>query len=417
MSKINEARLKKGLGLLLAMALIISVAGVGFGTRPIREGAAIQADLPAFDTSTFRRPAPNVTLDVTDVIRVGASSASMGPGTNIKKATPSGVPEITGTYATHAYAGETPVWPRIEFKSDKAVNIVGVTISAVGSGAVSATATFDSGATSNTTAANYEIRGGTASAGSLAKIDVKYTYTWNNPYTGINVTDEYVTSAYSYVENIIFPAGVWAFTAAGSASGNKADVPYISRILGRGVYGEIINFSSASGDYRSGYIDFTLGDYFTDVTAADFSRVMLKADPPSPGNGDRSIANGTGAYGSGSGDQHRGKATIYRETDSSLADNNVRMHFVTHKDSRSGVNLTWETIHTRDGDATYSGGTGNVLGTSGTASWAALGPDNGPKDGTASDTGAPYGGFTTAGKSIMTNFKGTGAAGTYTMIN
>ncbi|HRT82381.1 MAG TPA: hypothetical protein P5127_04405, partial [Oscillospiraceae bacterium] len=115
MSKINEARLKKGLGLLLAMALIISVAGVGFGTRPIREGAAIQADLPAFDTSTFRRPAPNVTLDVTDVIRVGASSASMGPGTNIKKATPSGVPEITGTYATHAYASETPVWPRIEF--------------------------------------------------------------------------------------------------------------------------------------------------------------------------------------------------------------------------------------------------------------------------------------------------------------
>ena len=56
--------------------------------------------------------------------------------------------------------------------------------------------------------------GGTAAAGDVIKISVTYTYTWNNPYTGVSVTDTYITNGFSYVENIIFPAGIWAFASA-----------------------------------------------------------------------------------------------------------------------------------------------------------------------------------------------------------
>ena len=401
---------KKLLGVLLVIAVIVSAVGVGLTTYDKSFKTPQSHAIDEFNASTYRRPSPNVTIDATDVIRVGSSDATMGPGNSIKKATASGVPEISGTYASHALAGETAYWPTISFASSANVNITEISLS--GSG-INAAPTLTSGSLTNTTAATWEIRSGTAEAGGLVKIAITYTYTWNNTYTGVNVTDTYTTNAYSYVENIIFPAGVWAFTAAGSSNSNKADVPYISRILGRGVYGELLNFSSTSGDYQSGYVDFSTGDYFTAVSASNFTRVMLKSDPPSPGTGDRTIANGTDTYASG--DPHRGKAVIYREADSSLEDNNVRMHFFIHKSSRSGVNLTWETIHTRDGDTTYQGSTGNDLGSSGTASWTALAP-TGPKDGTVSDNG-PYSGFITAGMQITSNFQGTGAAGTYTMIN
>ncbi|NLP48935.1 MAG: InlB B-repeat-containing protein, partial [Clostridiales bacterium] len=407
-------KIKKGLGIILTVALIASVAGVGFGSRRMEAPDIEQANLPTFDGSTYRRPAPNVTIDATDVIRVGASgTTTMGPGNSIKKATQSGIPEITaGSFQSQALAGETAYWPTITFASDKAVNITGVTLSGTG---VSASVTHTGGNLNNTQSATWQIQGGTATAGNLLKADIKYTYTWNNTYTGASVTDEYVTTAYSYVENIIFPAGGWVWAAAGgSDANNAADTNYISRIIGRGVYGGLQQLSSSSGDYRSGYIDLAHSDQFVVVTDANFTRSTLRIDPPRQGAGDRELANGTSAYTSG--DQHRGKAIIYRDSGlSSLKDNNVRMHFLIHKDIRAGVDLTWETVHLRSGDATYKGSTGNDLGTSHAGSWTALAP-TGPKDGTVS-SGGTWGGFKTTGMQITSYFEGSGAAGTYTLIN
>lgn len=109
MSKSNNTRLKKGLGILLAIALIVSVAGVGFGTRKVEGDNVNLGAMPTFSASTYRRPAPNVTVDATDVIRVGASgTTTMGPGNSIRKATQSGVPEISaGSFQSQALAGET----------------------------------------------------------------------------------------------------------------------------------------------------------------------------------------------------------------------------------------------------------------------------------------------------------------------
>ncbi|NLP48934.1 MAG: hypothetical protein GX345_08365 [Clostridiales bacterium] len=401
---------KKILGVILVAALIVSAVGVGLTTFDKSFETPKKQAIEQFDPSVYRRPSPNVTLDATDVIRVGASgTTTMGPGNTIKKVTQSGVPEITaGSFQSQALAGETAYWPTVSFSSDKAVTITSIVLSGTG---VSASATLTGGSLNNSQSATWEIRSGTAPAGSLMKIDIEYKYTWNNPYTGIDVTDEYVTTTYSFVENIIFPAGAWVWAAAGGSAEKSADSNYISRILGRGVYGEQISLSSGSGDYRSGYVDLAHSDQFVAVTGSDFTRVSVRVDPPRQSAGDRELANGVSPY---PGDNHRGKATIYRDSSvSSLEDNNVRMHFLIHKAIRyQSGDLTWETVHTRDGNATYSGSTDNDLGVSGPTSWAALAP-TGPKDGTVSSGG----GFKTAGMQTTSNFQGTGAAGTYTIIN
>lgn len=389
----------------MVMTMVIGTVSIGFSA--IAAGAQPQAVTP-FNASQFRRPAPDITLDVTDVTRVGASGDTMGSGTTIKRATPSGVPYITGTYAAQAYDGETPQWPSIVFTSSVPVEIVSVAISGA-----SASPTQTSGSLSNTTAAAWEIRGGTAAAGDMIKIAVTYTYTWSNPYTGVSVTDTYVTNGYSYVENIIFPAGIWAFTSAYSNVDNAADVPYVGRLLGKGVYGNTIGEAADGGEYSSGYFDFSTNARVDDGDTTIPKRTMLIADPPHEGAYDQYIADGQGTYASG--DARRGKTTVYLDTSvQTLQSNNFRMHFFIHTNPRStdaNKDLTYETIHVRDGDVAFTGDTGNVLGASSTGALAALNP-TGPVDGTT----ATGGGFLTAGMQTRSTLYGTGAAGSYTLV-
>jgi len=399
---------KRFLSLLMAATMIFTSISMGLSTLSI--GASAQS-LTAFSAAAFRRPAPNITMDVTDVTRVGAASdSSMDSGTIIKKATPSGVPYMTGTYASQAYAGETPVWPAIAFTSSKPVTITSISITGG-----SASPTLTSGGLTNTTAASWEIRGGTATAGSVLKVTITYTYTWSDSYTGTSVTDTYSTSGYSYVENIIFPAGVWAFASAYGDVSNAADVPYVSRILGRGVYGDVIGraANSASTDYSSGYYDFNSNSHIDDGDTTVPKKTMLIADPAHLGAYDQYLANGTGSYASG--DTDRAKTTVYLDTSvQTLQSNNFRMHFFIHttpRSTNSARDLTYETIHVMDGDVGYSAGTGNVLGSSSAGALAALNP-TGPVDGTTS-TG---GGFLTAGMQTTSTLYGTGTAGSYTLV-
>ena len=396
---------KKSISLLMVLAMLFSTVSFTFDATAL--GAEPDAITP-FSAAAFRRPSPAVTLDVTDVTRVGAAGdTTMAAGNTIKKATPSGVPYITGTYASQAYAGETPEWPKISFLSSMAVTITSITVTG---GTV--TPTLIMGALNSTSTATWELQGGTATAGSTLEIAITYNFTWHNDYTGVDVTDTYTMKGYSYVESIIFPAGAWVFTSAYSNVANAADVQYVSRILGRGVYGAQLGLSSASGDYQSGYHNFSTNS-FAGVTGGLPERTMLKADPPHLGAYDQFIANGVNSYASG--DTHRAKALIYVDTSvQTMQSNNTRMHFFIHGTSRStddGRDLTYETIHVRDGDVSYTGSTDNVLGTSSAGAKAALNP-SGPVDGTSSEGGH----FITAGMQTQSTLYGTGAPGTYTLI-
>lgn len=407
MEVVLMSRSKRFLSMLMVIAMLTTTVSIGLTVFAV--SPAPQA-MTAFNPETFRRPTPNITLDVTDVTRVGASGdTSFGSGNTIKRATPSGVPFTTATYASQAYDGETPVWPSIAFTSSSSVTITSITITGG-----SASPTLVSGSLANTTAASWEIRGGTANAGSVLKISITYTFSWTNPYTGVVVTDTYTTNGFSYVENIIFPAGVWAFASCYGNVSNAADVQYVSRLLGKGVYGNTIGrASNSSNQYSSGYFDFNTNARVHDGDTTIPRKTMLLANPDKLGSGDQFIANGTGSYSSG--DSDRAKTTVYLDTSvQTLQSNNFRVHFFIHGTARStdsARDLTYETIHVRSGDVSYSGGTGNVLGASSTFALQALNP-SGPVDGTTS-TG---GGFINEGMQTRSTLYGTGAAGSYTLV-
>ncbi len=403
-------KFKCSLSLLMALLIAYSCVSIGVVTAaPISEQAKASS-LLEFSTQAFRRPAPEVTLDATDVIRVGEfGDDTMNSGTAIKKSTPSGVPFITGTYASQAYAGEIPEWPIVIFSSSQAVNITSVIVDGG-----SASLTLASGKTDDTLYAKWEILSGTATAGSVMKITINYTYTWFNIYTGVDVTDNYSVSSYSYVENIIFPAGVWAFTAAYSNVNNAADVQYVSRVLGKGVYGNVIaTQANSSNEYSAGYFNFSSNSPIHEGDTTIPKKAMLIADPPHKGAYDQYIADGQGTYTSG--DSRRAKSTVYLDSSvQSLQSNNLRMHFFIHGSSRStndNRDLTYETIHVRDGDVGYTGATGNVLGTSNAGALAALNP-TGPVDGTVATGGL----YINEGMETQSTLYGTGTAGSYTLV-
>lgn len=403
-------KFKCALSLLMALLIMYSCVSIGVVTAAPVDERAKSLSLLEFDTEVFRRPAPDVMLDATDVIRVGEfGNDTMNSGTAIKKATPSGVPFITGTYASQAYAGEIPEWPVVIFTSSQTVNITSIIVDGG-----SADLTLASGKTEDTLYAKWEILSGTATAGSVIKITINYTYTWYNVYTGVEVTDDYSVSSYSYVEDIIFPAGIWAFTTAYGNVKNAADVRYVSRLLGKGVYGNTIAApSNSSNDYSAGYFNFSSNSPIHDGDTTIPKKTMLIADPPHKNQGDQYIADGQGTYADG--DSRRAKTTVYLDPSAqSLESNNFRMHFFIHGSSRSTNSerdLTYETIHVRDGDVAYTGATGNVLGASNAGALAALNP-TGPVDGEGSTGGL----FINEGMETQSTLYGAGTSGSYTLV-
>ncbi len=395
--------MKRTLSLFLTTAILLTC--VSFGFTADATGAQTQSLTP-FNTTTFRRPSPDIALYVTEVIRVGASGdTTMDSGTMIKKATASGVPYIVSAYASQAYAGETPNWPSISFSSSDEVSNVSVTITGPGA---AATASFNGGSTSNTTGAAWEIRGGTAEAGTTLKIAVSYTYTWQDPFTGVNVTDTYKATAYSYVENIVFPSGVWAFAYAGTqlSPNDSADVVYVSRLLGKGVYSEEIGRDADNtAEYSAGYHGFIDNEHVDESDTTIPKKTMLLAEPEGEDTGNNFIADGRGVYPT---DTDRGKSTVYLDTSTqTLTSSNFRMHFFIHSDIRCGSGYQYyEGRAVKDGNVSYTGGTGAVTG-SDTAAAAALNPSAAP--GSATD-------FNTAGMQTTTTLRGSGAAGSYTLI-
>lgn len=72
-------------------------------------------------------PHPRAKLTCTEVTRVAKAVNSVEPGNVIVKATPSGVPELSGAYASQAYAGEIPTATKIVFTASTiGITVIGV---------------------------------------------------------------------------------------------------------------------------------------------------------------------------------------------------------------------------------------------------------------------------------------------------
>ena len=318
---------KRIFSVVLAIAMVLSFVQIGASAIDISAGETITANQASMvDDGSGREVIPQATVTATEVIRVAASVGSMAKGSTIVPATPSGVPQITSTYAAEAYSGETPSYPTVIFKTDLSLaKNKNVTIKFSNS-SVTYTVTNPDSKTWIWT-----ITGGTATAGSYLDYEIGYAYTYTDRLTGKSVTNTYVAYGSSYVEGIIQPAGMYIDsyrTKPWNHSGTDADFVY--RILGLNTYGSYYdpgdgsagsgdNFKKNSSVWAHGYFDFVSMapvQWGWDANeAAGYGSVLWGVDND---NGNR--------YGNTSVDRQRAVSTTYIDSSRGTALNGANIN-------------------------------------------------------------------------------------------
>lgn len=236
-------RFKRIISVILTVLMVFSVFQTGISV------------LAAKDTPNVAYDMPSISFTTSGITRVAAQANSVLAGNAIVAATPSGIPQLSGEYAAAAYAGETPAWTTITFTSDKDLSDV-PTIECKNK-----TVMIEGPAITGNKFV-WTVKGGIADAGSNLEFIVSYNY------NGLS----FKASAYSYVEGISQPAGVFAFVEAFSKAWweinrHYATVSVDTRVLGVGVYGSITGFTQSDNDKRGVF----------DVSNAAFTE---NANPP-----------------------------------------------------------------------------------------------------------------------------------------
>ena len=190
------SKAKKIISMLLAVAMVLTVA-------PVSVLASAEEDYPGYTYGDVSFSNTEFTVDTsatTDVIRIAANSGSFSvpaDGTEgvIVSATPSGIPENSGTYKNVGYAGETPAKPQVVFKITGVEPDAAPTVSATNiSGLSTAAKTVQTSGSTRTYA--WDISGN-----ALLGADVVFTITYY--IKGVS----HVAYAYSHVEHILIMGG------------------------------------------------------------------------------------------------------------------------------------------------------------------------------------------------------------------
>ena len=236
---------RKVISLIIALTLILSSLPITLGSPVF---TAVAADARATDSSlVLKRPVASVY--VTDITRVAYAVNSMkqpsGSNSVIVKATPSGMPELNGSFTSAtAYAGETPVATQIAFtpgvELDSAPTIT----------CSNTTVTISDYSFSNGTYV-WSVTGGTATVGTTLIFTIAYTHTDHNTVTGKSYTRTYNSYGVSYVEAIATPAGEYSTKRTyedfwlGQSTKNRSYVA--SYVLGANTYGTLYNNGVGEG--------------------------------------------------------------------------------------------------------------------------------------------------------------------------
>ncbi len=212
----------------LATIMLFSVWSVGFSQTPVAATVVTpeSSGLKPIVLEPIERPIVN--FYCTEVTRVASAAGSTEPGMTIVKATPSGVPELSGAYASQAYAGETPAATRITFET----TATGISIKKISSS--NNTVTFNPIQYSPPGKYYVDVKSGMAEVGEAITFTVDYTWTDGRTYQEKCVT---------YVESIV-TGGSYAemeYTWKpyyGNSSWYRGKASISTRILGEGVYYE-----------------------------------------------------------------------------------------------------------------------------------------------------------------------------------
>ncbi len=231
---------KRILSSVLAILMVFSVCSVGLTATAVDSTNGALLDEIVLEPTAR----PKVEFTCTEVTRVAAAVGSVEPGSTIVKATPSGVPELTGTYAAQAYAGETPAATKVTFKTTSTgISITGLSCS--NETVVLSDMVYDSA----TGTYSVEIISGTANAGESITFTVDYKWTDGNTYQ---------EKCVSYVEGIV-TGGSHAYVQitykpnSGTGSWYRGGAGASTRLLGKGVYYETPSdlTTSESSPYKS----------------------------------------------------------------------------------------------------------------------------------------------------------------------
>ena len=296
---------KRILSCVMVLAMILSVLSVGITAN------AATSIIQEIIIEPIARP--KVTFTCTPITRVAKAANSMEPGTTIVKATPSGIPELSGSYTAQAYAGETPAATKIEFKS----NTVGITpkkISCTNESIVLSNLVYDGIAGTYTC----EIISGTAEAGSAITFTIDYEWTDGNSYQEKCVTFvEGIANGGSYVE-----AKCDIHSLSGTSTRLIVLATANTRVLGTGVYyeqpAEII--TSAEDPYRTyGVYNPATGQLIENV-ASGYNTSIFMDDQTAKPAGQMNIACEIGVPGTS-------LAHVYVDSSvtKTLADANIRV--------------------------------------------------------------------------------------------
>ncbi len=262
------------LSIILVATLVFSIFSMNFSANALDSvSGSVFTPIP---TTPGERP--DVQFYCTEITRVAKAVNSVEPGTTIVKATPSGVPELSGAYASQAYAGETPTATKVTFVS----NTVGVT--PVLLWCDNETVKFSDMTYDGTTGTySVEITGGTADAGDALTFTMDYKWTDGN---------EYQEKCVSYVENIT-TGGVFTYIEctfmpySGTRSYYRTSVSAITRLLGKGVYYEQPTTITTSNNdpYKTyGVYNAATANYLSNV-ASGYNTLIYRDDKNVEANG------------------------------------------------------------------------------------------------------------------------------------
>jgi hypothetical protein len=252
---------KRVLGIIMTIIMVLSAVNFGAFAIEIDNGTPVESTQAMTDDGTGRLVIPKATVTATPVVRVGNTTNKLELGTTIVKATPSGVPEISGSYTKEAYAGETPTNATVIFESDLSLAATANSVSF----SSTPTVTYTTSKNSNNKWTFTITGGNNISAGTYINYTITFDYKYTDSLTGNVITKTYQAYGSSYVENIIQPAGFYMDlyrTKPPTHSGTYHDVVY--RILGLNTYGSYYNTDNDKGEsldedcehYSHGYFDF-----------------------------------------------------------------------------------------------------------------------------------------------------------------
>ena len=93
---------KRVLSVILSVVMLLSIVPMSASAVEVSTGEALSANQVMVDDGTGREIIPMATVTAPDVVRVSAGTGSMVKGSTIVSATPSRVPEISGSYTADA---------------------------------------------------------------------------------------------------------------------------------------------------------------------------------------------------------------------------------------------------------------------------------------------------------------------------